>query len=611
LRDDVRLPLARLAALVLLAMLAAGPPPARAQVSPGPLAAAHADLDAQTQCFKCHARGGGMSARCLDCHTEIAALRAAQRGLHGRAARAQECAGCHPDHAGRAFALVRWEEGSAEAFDHTRTGWPLEGKHAGLACRECHQPKFQRMPMVSRIRKKDAARSWVALETACLACHSDPHKGGFGTNCASCHDTRDWHRINHQTFNHDLTRYPLRGRHAGVACEKCHDPITAGGKQPPFERCGSCHQDAHNGLATLAGKAADCAACHGVEGFRPSTFTVEQHRRTEYPLEGRHAAVACAKCHVRGGAGAERTLGPALVVMRPARERCASCHADPHGGQLAARPDRGACESCHRLTGFSPSTMTVAQHARLKLALEGRHAQIPCAACHGSTRPGLPAPAGAGRAGSAGFVFALAELECERCHLDPHRGRFAAGGARARPGGCIACHDTRAFSPSRVDVTLHQGFSYPLEGAHRAVPCAPCHADLAARVGRPAATGASLALAAASGPALTFAREAQDCGACHKSPHGDQFKSRRDRGACEACHDLATFKPAQRFDHNRDAAFKLEGVHARVACAKCHPAGGAGNGVPVVYHGAPSRCESCHVSGGDTLRPARPRKGAS
>ena len=240
-----------LGALVLLGTLSGLAPGAWSQVSPGPLAEAHRDLDAQTQCFKCHARGGGMTARCLDCHTEIAALRGARRGLHGREARAQECASCHPDHAGRDFALVRWEEGSADAFDHHRAGWPLAGKHAQLPCRECHQPRDQRMPMVALIKKKNAGQSWLALETACLSCHSDPHKGGFGTDCSSCHDVRDWHRIDPQKFNHDLTRYPLSGKHAAVACEKCHDPVSAGGKQPPVASCGSCHQDAHHGLATF------------------------------------------------------------------------------------------------------------------------------------------------------------------------------------------------------------------------------------------------------------------------------------------------------------------------------------------------------------------------
>ena len=53
-------------AITLALGLALGPPPAWAQVSPGPLARAHETLDQPSRCFKCHARGGGMTQRCLD-----------------------------------------------------------------------------------------------------------------------------------------------------------------------------------------------------------------------------------------------------------------------------------------------------------------------------------------------------------------------------------------------------------------------------------------------------------------------------------------------------------------------------------------------------------------
>ena len=94
-------------------------------------------------------------------------------------------------------------------------------------------------------------------------------------------------------FDHDRTRYPLRGKHATVACDGCHDFRTARGKRPPFASCGACHTDAHAGTATLAGRPADCAECHDVGGFAPSTFTAARHRDTRYPLEGKHASVAC------------------------------------------------------------------------------------------------------------------------------------------------------------------------------------------------------------------------------------------------------------------------------------------------------------------------------
>jgi hypothetical protein len=586
------------AALALAALAAAV---ARAQVSPGALAAAHADLDRGTLCFKCHARGGGMSARCLDCHSEIAAERRAASGYHGRLAADKECAGCHPDHAGREFALIRWDEGAAERFDHRRAGWPLTGKHAATACRDCHQPKFQRAPGARAIRLKDPARSWLGLDPDCAACHADPHMGDFGALCTKCHNTADWHRVDQRGFDHDRTRYPLRGKHAALACASCHDPKTAWGQKPPFERCGSCHQDAHGGQATLAGQPADCAACHSVAGFRPSSYTVADHERSAYPLHGKHAAVACGDCHKRGTAPG---LGKAGVVLRPPHDRCAACHADAHGGQLAARPDGGACESCHAVAGFAPSSFTVAQHEALKLPLAGRHATIACAACHSAKRAGLPAPAGAARAGSAGFVFALAERQCADCHRDPHRGRYAAGGARPMKEGCAACHDAARFRPSRVDVALHKDYGFALEGAHRAVPCVDCHRELAAP---PAAS--SLVAAKGPAPALPFDNPKRDCAACHKSPHGDQFAARADHGACDGCHGLESFRPASRFDHDRDAAFKLVGKHAGVACARCHPVEPVPGGTRVRYRGVPTRCESCHDQGGGrmgALVPARP-----
>ncbi|HEY6866115.1 MAG TPA: hypothetical protein VI792_02595, partial [Candidatus Eisenbacteria bacterium] len=150
-----------------------------------------------------------------------------------------------------------------------------------------------------------------------------------------------------------------------------------------------------------------------------------------------------------------------------------------------------------------------------------------------------------------------------------------------------------------------------LEGAHRAVPCAPCHTEMASRGTANGKAGSSLVLAARNGPALTFAAQKQDCASCHQDPHGGQFKSRRDHGACEACHDLSAFKPAARFDHDRDAAFKLEGVHARVACAKCHATKKTAGGAVVMYHGTPSRCESCHGNATDSLRDRASRKGGS
>jgi len=579
--------------LVALALLCfAGP--LGAQISPGPLAKSHQQLEGTLRCVLCH--GGGrkeqMTTRCLECHKEIAWLLQQSRGYHARV-REQNCATCHPDHAGRDFAMIGWPGGDSSRFDHARTGWPLDGAHVKTRCGECHKPAFR----VARAAKLSERRAppwgWVGLERACVTCHEDVHHGRLSTACADCHTTTDFKTIAQGKFNHEKTRYPLRGRHRSVACEKCHD--FSGGKvtsSRAFASCTDCHSDAHAGTATLAGRTVDCASCHVVDDWRPATYTVAQHRNTKYPLEGKHQQVKCADCHVKNPSGVPAAqLGSAGVWMRPASGACRDCHADDHNGQLASRSDRGACGACHRVEGWTPSTFTVAQHATLRLKLEGRHADIACAACHGPDRKDLPPLPGNQVLGKAGVAFKIKEIECAACHLDPHKGRFAAGGPRAIAGGCLGCHDVRSFRPAAADVAAHAKFSFALEGAHRAAACVGCH-DEFKRTG--ATQRSSLVRAGGGMPELSFAAR-HDCSACHETPHGRQFDARKDRGRCDACHGLDAFAPASRFDHTRDATFSTKGAHERVPCAQCHPRDPkSASPKALIYRPVSGKCETCH-----------------
>ena len=560
--------------------------PVAAQISPGPLAKPHQQLEGTLQCVACH--GGGrkehMTARCLDCHKEIGWLVQRGRGFHA-GVREQRCASCHPEHAGEDFALVSWPGGDPQRFDHARAGWQLEGSHQKTPCADCHKPALRVSPAAKLSGRRAPEWGWVGLERDCVTCHEDVHRGRLGAACGNCHGTTDFKTINRGKFDHDRTRYPLRGRHREVACEKCHD-FSAGKvvRNPPFANCTDCHADAHAGTATLAGRIVDCASCHAVEGWRPSTYTVAQHRLTKYPLEGRHQQVKCAACHLKNPPGVPSSqLGSATVQMRPLATQCRDCHADDHGGQLASRPDRGACAACHRVDGWTPSTFTVANHATLRLRLEGRHAEIECAACHGADRKGLPRLPGPEVLGKARVALKPKETECAACHVDPHDGHAPR---------CLDCHGERRFRPSLVDIAAHKHYKFPLDDAHAAVPCVACHEELK----HPTATS-SLVLVRWSFPRLLFAAPKGGCEGCHANPHGGQFAKRADRGACEICHGMATFRPATRFDHNRDAAFSLKGAHANVACARCHPSSRGADGKPVVaYRPISAKCEACHGS---------------
>ena len=663
----------RFNALQLLALIVAtclgGPGALGAQISPGPLARAHAQLEGSLNCARCHGpRRGAMTTSCLSCHREIAWLVERNRGYHaGREARAKDCAGCHPDHAGANFALIAWPGGSQERFDHRGAGWALEGGHLEVKCAECHTAEYRVSESATLSKRKETA-GWTGLERTCVSCHrsDDEHRGALDARCDVCHDSRDWksaprfshdstdypltgkhaevecsechlsrrlplrkdakgepipiyspvpfrgcadchddpHRgrlssrcgdchttkgfasIEGRAFNHSLTRYPLKGRHGRVTCAGCHGPDLAK-PNPAFESCASCHSDPHNGKAVLAGKPADCGACHRVEGFAPSSFTIAQHASSPYPLEGRHAQVACVKCHTPspGPAGAR----PARIArLRMPFGQCADCHTDSHGGQLAARSDQGACEGCHAVAGWTPSTYSVARHASLRLRLEGRHAEISCRACHGGDRPGLPTPAAAASLGDAAVAISLAGAACADCHVDPHAGRYNVTGPQPTDGGCGACHSPATFRPSLIDAVRHDRFTFQLKGAHRAVACVSCHEELRAKPASSTLVQSARGITRFPAPAASM----RSCATCHANPHGDQFAGRKDR-SCESCHGVDAFAPAPGFDHER-ASFSLRGAHAKVACARCHERKNVGGVVMTVYRPLSGRCESCH-----------------
>ena len=652
--------------LLLCVAFALGMPPllpgAGAQISPGPLAKAHASLDGPLSCTKCHSGGkeASMTSRCLSCHREIAWLVEQKRGYHARTG-TTECASCHPDHAGRNFALVKWPDGSARQFDHARAGFGLDGKHAGLACEKCHTADL-RVSTAATLGPPRTTQAWTGLETSCASCHRDVHRGSLGRDCTSCHTAQAWspatkfdhaqsrypltgkhtdvacaschtteagekaklafaafkplphndcvacHRDPHagrlvgrcsschvttsftsisgRNFSHDRTRYPLLGRHAFVDCVNCHADYPRRIDRPAFATCTSCHLDYHHGQATIAGVAADCASCHSVTGFTPATFTVAQHARTRYPLEGRHANVSCASCHLR------RTdaRGNRDVVMRPVAARCESCHLDnAHGAQLAARGVAGACISCHTTAGWKPSTFGVTEHSRLRFALSGRHALADCASCHSASRKGLPPLPATQSFGTARVAFHLDERTCDACHRDPHGGKYVS--ARPAPeGSCFACHNTRAFHPSVIDAATHARFTFALEGAHRAAPCVACHTAVLAQP-----LGASLKLSPGPAKPIVYAIPGATCASCHRSPHGTQFASRKDAGTCESCHDVRGWAPASRFVHDANGGFQLGAAHERLPCASCHLP--SKNGGQRTWRGMPRNCEACHTSG--------------
>jgi hypothetical protein len=247
-------------------------------------------------CSACHAgeRYKGISTTCIGCH-QIQDVHSGRYGI--------KCESCHDE--------SKWR---TVRFNHDKdTKYPLKGAHAKVKCDTCHTGDLYR----------------DKLSTTCVSCHQkdDRHKGQLGPNCERCHSEANWRRTT--AFDHDLTRFPLIGRHAVVPCEECHR--TPAFKNTPLN-CVECHRDKHH--EGRLGQ--NCALCHNPNGWKRWRF--DHDTQTSYPLTGAHRDLNCHACHV--------TRNVTKVV---AAKDCYSCHRkdDAHQGSFGQ-----SCERCHTTTSF-------------------------------------------------------------------------------------------------------------------------------------------------------------------------------------------------------------------------------------------------------------------
>jgi hypothetical protein len=192
-----------------------------------PLEGAHT----ATPCFACHVSEKdkkwtfrNLGETCVDCHQDIH-----QGYISEKYYPKDDCKACHANDA--------W---TSVDFDHNKTDWPLTGKHKEVDCRACHFKEIDQ-------NKGPSEQKFVGLDNECLACHENIHDETFAengvTDCKRCHITTSWFP---ETFDHDLTDFPLEGQHAKIQCSACHEVASASGeieviyKIQKF-RCIDCH----------------------------------------------------------------------------------------------------------------------------------------------------------------------------------------------------------------------------------------------------------------------------------------------------------------------------------------------------------------------------------
>lgn len=476
----------------------------------------------------------GVSPTCLACHKDF------HQGQFKK-----DCASCHN--------TSDWKD--VTRFNHTNTRYPLTGEHIKVTCAKCH-----------KVAEAGQSAKYTGIPFAtCSACHADPHKGAFKKDCASCHVAAGWKQLStaglSSQFDHSKTNFPLLGLHAKVDCAKCHHSGDFKAKIP-FALCSDCHKpDPHEGQFAKRKGGDKCESCHTVEGWKPAKFTVQDHAASAYPLDGAHAKVECAKCHIPAGKATKFKIKFAL---------CTNCHQDAHGGQFTAAPLLNKCESCHSLKTFAPSSFTLAKHKQTKFPLVGAHIAVSCTDCHVAKK----------KNDKTSVAFHFSDMTCTACHQDPHRGQFkefmVKKRADGRAPGCEVCHNQADWK----DLTKfdHDQTAYPLVGSHKAVSCIQCH--------KPPNLEVNLRN-------VSFKEAPKTCEGCHQDPHAKQFARKGAAPACDQCHKVAKWKPST-FDHEK-TPFSLKGAHERVKCVACHKNVREVDAKQVLFYlPTPKECAACH-----------------
>jgi hypothetical protein len=455
------------------------------------------------------------------------------------------------------------------------------------------------------------------FQQKCLTCHEElaPRvaKGsGFHgrlseakRDCQLCHkehEGKDTSLIewvpSKEDFPHADTGWPLKGKHASVKCDECHQArlveasdikrwlgAHTSQKQTYLglaTKCTACHFDEHR--KQLSEK---CDGCHNEKGWSPAPGF--NHDKTHYPLTGKHRDVTCVKCHeLKADTTTAADAFPAPVKKQFAKyseiphDSCLDCHQDPHKGSFGDR-----CASCHVTSSWTTVRTPESQrafHDKTRYPLRGLHAEVECRACHGPF-PNRPAR-----------FKNMAFQSCTDCHADAHEGQLT--DARTHKTACEDCHTVNGFLPARYEVVNHEKSRYPLVGAHQTTPCSQCH------LSKPAL---ALKIPVAVTKQLKAQRRAQlfsfvqfqipgplnQCETCHQDAHAGQFKN-GETLLCSRCHKESSFHDLT-FDHDRDSRYPLTGKHALAQCGQCHLPQKIRGVTTIRYRPIDMRCASCHL----------------
>lgn len=282
-------------------------------------------------------------------------------------------------------------------IDHSKTRFPLLGKHQNVPCESCHPAK-------------QGTRVWKGVPLDCQGCHSDrrSHKGALGSQCERCHDVSGWKSISHPAAQH---RFALVGNH-DVPCASCH---VKGAHLTAKVTCADCHERKHRGTRS------PCETCHNVEEWK--TIAYRGHTYDPELLPGKHRTAKCLDCHPKFRFNNSSKLVP-----------CESCHEKDRRHE-----DLGTCKSCHTPLTWRDVTPNQQAASRPRDGLAPGQPAIPAGPNPPASQTNLfRVKAKFEHVAHARLVTAKGlEPTCTPCH----GGTGAQFQARPKMQTCESCHD--------------------------------------------------------------------------------------------------------------------------------------------------------------------------
>ncbi len=231
----------------------------------------------------------------------------------------------------------------------------------------------------------------------------------------------------------------------------------------------------------------------------------------------------CLDCHEKIAEDLETKTGFHSHLKPEQSQNCNSCHTD-HQGREADIVGLDKDHFDHRLTDFE---------------LDGEHQKVSCESCHKRSK--------VTSLDEDNIGYRISKRECVDCHADVHDGK--------QGEQCSDCHNEKSWQQNSFE---HDKTDFPLLGEHKQLSCESCHSNQEFEKGR------------------------TECVSCHlgKDKHLGLFGTE-----CKDCHQEKGWSKT-RFDHFRDANFRLKHQHKEISCEGCHR-----TGLPLEL---PNQCVDCH-----------------